>query len=193
MTSRYANGKIYSIRSLSHPEEVYIGSTCMPLHKRLHSHRASFYMWRRPVTRKNPGYMSSFEMIKYDDHYIELVENFPCDSKDVLRRREGQVIRETDCINRRVEGRTREEWYQDNKEHVCAKTRKWQQNNPERRKAKDQACYQANKAHRSGLVECDVCKCTLTRGAFWFHNKSKKHLDALQVSNDCVSPALSSV
>ena len=47
---------------------------------------------------------------------IELFENFPCNSKEELNKKEGQVIREIGTINKQTAGRTNKEWYEDNKE-----------------------------------------------------------------------------
>ena len=217
MTARYANGRIYAIRSLSHPELVYIGSTCLPLHQRLYKHRYCYSRWWTPLTCINPKYYTSYEVIKYEDHFIELIEEHPCQNKQQLRQREGQVIRETDCVNKRIAGRTRNEYYQDHKTHLLQRSsvrhqnnrekdneyaRRWYQENKEYISECNQAKYQANKAHfnekrkaryynNKKHVECEVCGCKVLEVCLTRHYESKKHLDALQVSNDCVSPALS--
>ena len=110
MVVDYNNGKIYTIRS-HQTEYIYIGSTCSPLHKRLHYHKSDYKKWIRTGNK----YMTSFEIMKYDDAYIELLEDYPCPSKTHLNRREGRFIRNMDCVNKFVAGRTRCEYYQDNK------------------------------------------------------------------------------
>ena len=37
---------------------------------------------------------------------IELFENFPCNSKEELNKKEGQIIREIGTINKQIAGRT---------------------------------------------------------------------------------------
>jgi hypothetical protein len=39
--------------------------------------------------------------------YIELIVNYPCSCLDELRREEGKHIRLMECVNKRVEGRTK--------------------------------------------------------------------------------------
>jgi hypothetical protein len=57
--------------------------------------------------------------MKYDDVYIELIEDFPCNSKIELLKREGEIIKQTpNCVNRCVSGRTKQEWDEANREHV---------------------------------------------------------------------------
>jgi hypothetical protein len=102
----YQNGKIYAIRSYQ-TDDVYYGSTTQSLSKRLSKHKESYKYWKNGKYH----YVSSFEVIKLDDCYIELVEDYPCNSKSELERREGQIIRaHDDAINQRVAGRTGKEW-----------------------------------------------------------------------------------
>ena len=94
MENRYKNGKIYSIRS-HQTEQIYIGSTCVPLCKRIYLHKAGY----KHYLKHNKNYISSFEIIKYDDCYIELIEEYPCDNKMELTRKEGEHIRANNCVN----------------------------------------------------------------------------------------------
>lgn len=77
----YNNGKIYTIRS-PHTDKYYIGSSTQSLSKRFSLHKNDL------------KYCSSKEIITLGDSYIELLENFPCKSKDQLNAREYQLIRE---------------------------------------------------------------------------------------------------
>lgn len=112
---RYKNGKIYSIRSPS-CEEYYIGSTCMPLAKRFYNHKKDF---ERYIEGKR-GLTTSFYIIQFGDAYIELIEEYPCENKNQLERREGEIMRERkdEIVNRLIAGRTPLEYYNDNKERI---------------------------------------------------------------------------
>ena len=48
---------------------------------------------------------------------IELLEDYPCENKEQLLKREGYYIQNNDCVNRCVAGRTINEWKEDNKEN----------------------------------------------------------------------------
>jgi hypothetical protein len=86
----YQQGKIYALRSPKTPN-VYIGSTTVSLAKRLGQHKAS----------KNT--CTSRQIVDAGDCYIELLEACPCESKEQLNRREGEVMRSTaNCINRNI-------------------------------------------------------------------------------------------
>ena len=92
---RYQNGKIYSIRS-HQTDDVYIGSTCLSLAKRIYGHRADYNMWKKGTRH----YVTSYDILTYNDNYIELLENYPCGGKNELLRREGQLIRTTENCKR---------------------------------------------------------------------------------------------
>jgi uncharacterized GH25 family protein len=70
--------------------------------------------------------ISSFKILEYDDAFIELYENYPCDSKEELFRKEGEVIREFSemCVNKQITGRTKKEYYEDNKDKIKEKQKK---------------------------------------------------------------------
>jgi len=120
-TNDYSQAKIYKIVSPS-TDLVYYGSTCNPLEIRFQQHIRQF--------NKGKKYYSSQEVIAFGDAFIELVENFPCHSKTELRQREGYYIRNNDCVvNKKLEGRTRAEYYQDNKAEIDEKHRIYYQDN----------------------------------------------------------------
>jgi hypothetical protein len=109
--ANYGNGKIYTIRSFQ-TEDIYIGSTTQPLSKRIAKHR---YDYNHYLEGKR-AYTTSFDILKHGDAYIELIELYPCTARCELFKREGELIREMDCVNKHIPGRTDAEYYQDNKE-----------------------------------------------------------------------------
>ncbi len=84
----FKNGKIYSIRCFSNLDLLYIGSTCQQLSRRWNDHR------KDSKTRNSLIYKIIRETGGIDNFYIELIENFPCDSLEQLNKREGEVMRE---------------------------------------------------------------------------------------------------
>lgn len=89
----YQNGKIYAIRS-PQTNKIYIGSTTQPLRKRLWDHKNDNYNPNR--TEK---ICTSKKIMDLGDYYIELLENFPCNTKEELNKREGELQRFHDCVN----------------------------------------------------------------------------------------------
>lgn len=121
----YQNGKIYTIRS-HQTEDIYIGSTTQPLSKRLAKHRSDYKQWKI----SNTNYITSYEILQYEDVYIELLESFPCNSKNELERKEGECIRnEPKCINKIIAGRNKKEYYGDNINHILENKKEYYKNN----------------------------------------------------------------
>jgi hypothetical protein len=133
----YQNGKIYAIKSYQ-TELIYIGSTTTPLSRRLGDHRTKY---------KKNSKVSSKEILKYDDYYIELIENFPCNSKEELEKQEGIHIRKNIniCVNCCIAGRTIKEYYIDNKQQYKERDKRYYENNKEIKKQKTKEYYENNK------------------------------------------------
>lgn len=103
-------GYIYSIRSYQ-TDDIYIGSTFGTLRNRLYQHKKSFKS--QPLR-----YISSFEIVKFEDAYIELVETYENISKMELRKHEGEAIRTNiNATNKRIAGRTQKNAVDDAKEY----------------------------------------------------------------------------
>jgi hypothetical protein len=101
----YNNSKIYKIVSPSNPDLVYYGSTTQKLCVRMAGHRC------KPL--KTSGLITC-----YDDAIILLVENFSCNSKEELLKKEGEYILNNKCVNKYVSGRTSKQYREDNKEII---------------------------------------------------------------------------
>ena len=113
----FQNGKIYTIRSFQ-TEKYYIGSTNhKTLSQRLSKHKGNYREWLKD---KNDSYITSFEILKYDDCYIELLELYPCNLKAELHKREGELIRlhKDSLVNRCIPCRTGKQFRADNKEKI---------------------------------------------------------------------------
>jgi len=115
----YQLSKVYQIVCLTTGQK-YIGSTTQKtLAERLAGHTRSFKRWKN-----GKGYhVTSFTIIEQGNYRIELLEAFPCNSKDELNAREGHYIRTVDCVNKRIEGRTEKEWREDNKNKLAEKAK----------------------------------------------------------------------
>ena len=85
MNNRYTNGKIYQITNNLN-DMIYIGSTCLPLRKRWYNHKKD--MNNRDMTRPPRRLFQLAEQIGWNEMRIVLIEAYPCNSSDELRRRE---------------------------------------------------------------------------------------------------------
>lgn len=116
MTRRadYENAKIYQISSISHPELVYIGSTFSLLSKRHSEHKRNYKTYIKGLR----SYVSSFDIMQLGDTHISIIESFPCTNKQDLLKREGDLIRATNCVNIVISGRSQKQYYLDNKARI---------------------------------------------------------------------------
>ena len=138
----YQNGKIYTIRCRTDDTKIYVGSTTTTLCKRLTEHRhASKYernikMWYKDIE-------------DWGDWYIELYEDCPCENKEQLLKREGEIIRQIGNLNKDIAGRTskeyKKEFYDNHKEEILEVNKKWMEDNKEYRKEYKKAYREANK------------------------------------------------
>jgi hypothetical protein len=109
----YQLSKVYQIVCLTTGQK-YVGTTTQPtLSLRLSGHVTKYKCWKKGTYH----FITSFAVLEQDNYQIELLEIFPCYSKDELNAREGHYIRTVDCVNKKIEGRTVKEWREDNPEY----------------------------------------------------------------------------
>ena len=137
----YQLGKIYKIES-HQTDKIYIGSTCEKyLSNRLGGHKKQYTFWK-----KGKGHLiSSFEIMKYDDAFITLIEAFPCNSKYELEARERYWIEQLNCINKVIPTRSRKEHYQENKDVINERNNIYFEKNKEEVMESKKKYYQNNK------------------------------------------------
>lgn len=141
MESKYQRGKIYKI-VCNETGLCYVGSTIeKSLANRLSGHKTQYKKYLEGKT----NYITSFKVLEHDNYYIELICQAPCNSKDELTAIEGQHIRQTDCVNKRIEGRTKKQYREDNHYIIMQKKNKYYQDNKEQLKKKNKQYYQDNK------------------------------------------------
>ena len=71
-----------------------------------------------------------------DNFYIELYEDFPCQNRAQLGKREGEIIREIGTLNKQITCRTRAEYNNEpeNKAHKLEYMKKYNIKNREKRR-----------------------------------------------------------
>ena len=162
----------------------------MALSKRMVKHRC------HAKTQPHVAFFYTFmSEVGIEHFYIELVENFPCNSVEELRKREGELIREMGTLNKRIEQRDMKEYfrqyYQDNIERYRENKKKWKANNREKvnedaRKQywKDsKGAYERHKPWKSIKHECE-CGGHYINGNKASHFKSQKHQAYLNQQNE---------
>ena len=179
---RYKKGKIYIVKCKYDDSLIYVGSTIRCLNVRFVEHRCY----------KD---CSLYQFVKgeWDNFYIELYEEYPCNNKKELLKREGEVIRLIGTINYKIAGRTSKEYREDNKEILAEKAKERREKNKEILTEKKKIYYENNKERlaeqkkkyreenkekinerKREKVKCDNCGFESLRDNISTHKKSKK-------------------
>jgi len=81
----------------------------------------------------------------WDNWYIELYEEYPCENKEQLGKREGEVIRLIGTLNSRIEGRTKREYYEDNMNKIVEQMKQFYKANKENKLEYQKTYYEKNR------------------------------------------------
>ena len=144
----YQQGKVYAIRNTLN-DAVYVGSTHLSLALRLSHHSAR--------ARQCSGQCRLHAMmgeLGFDCFRIELLEEYPCESKEELHAKEAEWINLMATLNHRIPGRSPQEYYIDTHEQ--------------------RAAYRA--ARREGVnvkIACELCGRVVRRDSLKYHQKTK--------------------
>ena len=137
----YQKAKIYKLWSPS-KNLVYYGSTCETLPQRLAKHKYAHKVYNEQNKGHNCG---SFVIFDCEDYKMELLEEYPCNNKQQLLKKEAEYIKSNECVNPQIPARTQKEYYQDNKDTKIAKNTEYAKNNPEVNKQAKKKYYENNK------------------------------------------------
>jgi hypothetical protein len=136
----YGCGKVYAIVG-EDGLEIYVGSTAQPLHKRWHGHKKMAKFKPERAIYKHIAENGGFEKFR-----IILVEEYPCENRQQLLRREGEHIKRLQPIgNRRVAGRTPQEWIEEHKDMVAEYMSEYREQNRDKLTEQKREYYEQNK------------------------------------------------
>jgi hypothetical protein len=173
----YSNGKVYKIWS-PNGDKIYIGSTTKQyLSQRMDNHR---YQYKQFNNCKMNNVMSFILFNEYglENCKIELLEAKECNNKDELLKLEGKYIRELECVNKYIAGRTKKEWGEDNKDTLKDKRKIYKETNKEILKEKDKKYRELNKEKikekKKEKIIC-ICGSKICFDLNSRHLKTKKH------------------
>ena len=162
MPVNYQLSKIYKLESPS--GLIYVGSTSEPtLARRLAGHKRCYNVWKGGNKKR---YVSSIKLFEEDEDnvLIYLIENFPCNTKDELRAREGFYIKQLKCVNKVIAGRDKKTYMSEHKEE------------------KKQYDLQFRELNKEKICKKNICECG---GSFLTkhkttHLKTTKHLNYIK-------------
>lgn len=164
----YQNGKIYQVLN-SEDKECYVGSTCQLLSKRLSKHKADMNV----EAKQHFKLYQHMKVLGADKFYIELIENYPCKTKEELLAREGHFIRERGTLNKTVQGRTSAQYWKDNQEQRSANCKEWRKSNIPKLKQYEEK--------RKEKVQCE-CGDQIAKRQITKHRQSARHQNNLTLN-----------
>jgi len=177
----YKLGKIYMVYpKVEDPDEgdVYYGSTTNTLARRMTHHR----------TTKRCSSKLLFDKYGVENCFIELVEEYPCETREQLNKKEGEYIRANKCINKIIAGRTQKEYRIDNfdkiKELRVGNKDKYKEYNKQHYIKNRDNILEYHKQYRTENVDkinelqrqksnCPICNKELAKRSIPYHLKSR--------------------
>ena len=154
----YKCSKIYKIVDKTNDNQYYGATTEPTLARRL----AKTVQDYKTYLNGNRHNCCVYQILENNNYEIILVEKFPCNSKDELHAQLAKHIRENECINKVVLGRTRKEYREDNKEVLKEKRHEY---------------YEQVRKHSDSykLTYCKSCKTNIQNQNLKAHISSKTH------------------
>ncbi len=173
----YKKSKIYKLVS-NHTDKIYVGATTNFLHTRKGQHISNYKRWK-----KGRSNCTSYEIVKYDDCKIILIEEYPCDSKIQLSARERYWIEKSDCVNNNVPTRTKEEYYYHNRESILLHRREYKKQNKEKIMLKSKQYNEKNREkinlHNRESYSRNKEKMQCDCGVIIYQCKMRRHLKTI--------------
>lgn len=103
---KYLRSKIYIIKSPS-TDLYYVGSTTTSLKVRFNKHKSAYRVYKKKL--QNPDLLiggakkcASFEILNFEDAYIEKLELVKCNTREELYKREAEIIYEHKLNNNKI-------------------------------------------------------------------------------------------
>ena len=164
-------GRVYSLRT-HQTDDIYIGSTIQTLSQRMTDHRVDY----KAFLNNKMNYISSYEILQYNDAYIELLFEGEFESKNAFKKKEGEFQRSMNCVNKNIAGRTLQEYRDEHKEQQLEYNTKYRDEHKEQQveyntKYKKEHQEQINENLRR-KIKCE-CGSTICKGAKITHIKTK--------------------
>lgn len=191
--SKYAEGKIYKIIS-DQTDMIYVGSTSEKyLSSRLNRHRSNYKGYL--VGKYN--YVTSFEILKYDDAKIILLELYPCQCREQLLAKEqsyidifkSKTVNIQNAFGKDLEGDIvkRKQYYERNKDVIAEKRKLYYEANNKQLKDYGKEYREAHKETQNARRRIEyACACgdIITIGSKARHERTTRHKMLIQIKEN---------
>lgn len=92
-------------------------------------------------------------VLDHEGWTMEEVDTIECDKEEDASKLEGKYILENECVNRCVAGRTRKQYYQDNRKKQCEQKKQYYKDNREERREYCKNYYETHKEEQSEYMK----------------------------------------
>jgi hypothetical protein len=176
----YQKGVVYNV--WYEDELFYTGSTTHLINRKSKHKRSiknKITEWTLPFHKAIKELNIPFENLRFEEY-----EKYPCNSKPELEKREGEIQRilKPKYIGK-IAGRTKKEYYLENKEKIIERNKKYRKDDPEKAYIQNKKYYEKNidkiKEYREQTVECD-CETIVKINKLKRHKETQKHKDLMQ-------------
>ena len=164
----YTKGKIYSIRCRTDNTLIYVGSTVCSLSKRWGQHKGA------KISKKYGLYTCIEINGGFENWYIELYENYPCENKEQLFKKEGEIIRLIGTLNTQIAGRSKKEYAEENKEKMDEYKKEWCIENKDKITEKKKIYREE---HKEEIIE---------KGKIYYIKNKEEILEKMKIKYPCV-------
>ena len=148
----YTNGKIYKIQKIGGEGLSYVGATTNNyLCQRFEKHKYDYKRWKAGLFNKITVF-EIFDKYGIENCSITLLEPVDCKTKDELTAREAHYIRSEKCVNKKIEGRTKKQYYIDHRDKIIKKQKLYYIDHKDER-----LDYQRKYYGKIRLLTCEVC------------------------------------
>ena len=176
----YKNGKIYRLVCNTTGNQ-YIGSTTRPLSQRLGGHKTQYKCF---LAGKITKQVTSSSNLSNNNCEMILIEDYPCENKNQLERRERHFIETMECVNKNKPAQTKEEHFEymkqyeyNNKEKMNEYQHTYRQENKYKiteyqiqyRQKNKEEIKQYHQENQEKLTQSINCECG---GHYQYQNKS---------------------
>ena len=145
----YSKGQIYKITDVGQTK-CYVGSTTQQLCYRMAGHRRKYNSYLEGKIGFDNSVFYLFDEFGVETCKIVWIKDFACNSKKELEAEEGRIQQETECVNKRMEGRTPEQYRRDKKDDIFIRNKNYRENHKEREQKRKSNWYYRNK------MKCNV-------------------------------------
>lgn len=162
-------GYIYKLIS-NNIEKIYIGSTFQNLNKRFSDHKQAYKCYQEGKYRGN---MTAFEILKFDDAKIILINTYSNITKKELLDIETDEIKKniSYCVNKQLPSRSHKQWLIDNAD----KMKEYNLENKEHHNKVVRDYHQKNKdkihQRKNEKINCNLCCKIFSRANKAYHFK----------------------